>query len=140
MANKYSTLTSLFTAIADAIRGRTGGTDTIVADDFPDAIAAIEANKSVASILEGCQKKMEYATIYNNVNGTVFSVNGKIKLVNFGCCLFEPNSGAVVDNTHHWSYVTIEATFPSESSVNLNITSAGTGEASAYLTIYYEAE
>ena len=38
MANKHSSLTALFTDIADAIREKTGDTATIVADDFPDAI------------------------------------------------------------------------------------------------------
>ena len=38
MANKHSSLTALFTDIANAIREKTGGTATIIADDFPDAI------------------------------------------------------------------------------------------------------
>ena len=37
----HATLASLFTAIADAIRAKTGSQATIVADDFPTAIAAI---------------------------------------------------------------------------------------------------
>lgn len=44
MANKYATLKDLFTAIADAIRSKTGSTNTIVADDFPDAISDIVVN------------------------------------------------------------------------------------------------
>ena len=35
---KYNTLTALFTAIATALRGKTGGTGAIVADDFPTVI------------------------------------------------------------------------------------------------------
>lgn len=35
---KYNTLTALFTAIATALRGKTGGTGSIVADDFPSVI------------------------------------------------------------------------------------------------------
>ena len=38
MAETYSTLSALFTDIADAIREKTGDTATIVADDFPDVI------------------------------------------------------------------------------------------------------
>lgn len=38
---KYSNLTELFKAIADAIRGKTGGTENIVAEDFPEAIEGI---------------------------------------------------------------------------------------------------
>ena len=41
MPNVHSTLTSLFSDIADAIRAKTGESGTIVADEFPDAIAAI---------------------------------------------------------------------------------------------------
>lgn len=41
MANTHTTLTSLFTAIADKIRTKTGSTETIVADNFPDAIDGI---------------------------------------------------------------------------------------------------
>lgn len=42
MDNKYGTLTGLFTAIANSIRGKTGGTGAIVADDFPSTIDSIE--------------------------------------------------------------------------------------------------
>ena len=38
---KYTTLTALFSAIANSIRGKTGGTDPIVADDFPEVIDGI---------------------------------------------------------------------------------------------------
>ena len=41
MPNTHSTLTSLFSDIADSIRGKTGSSATIVADDFPTAIANI---------------------------------------------------------------------------------------------------
>jgi len=37
----YTTLSALFTAIANAIRAKTGGSANIVADNFPTAIAAI---------------------------------------------------------------------------------------------------
>lgn len=37
----HTSLASLFTDIADAIRARTGGSTQITADDFPTAIAAI---------------------------------------------------------------------------------------------------
>ena len=38
MANKHASLDALFTDIADAIREKTGGTDTVVASDFPKVI------------------------------------------------------------------------------------------------------
>ncbi len=42
MPNNHETLTSLFSDIADAIREKTGGTATIMADEFPIAISEIE--------------------------------------------------------------------------------------------------
>ena len=44
MANTHATLSSLFSAIANAIRSKTGSTAKIIADDFPDAIAGISAS------------------------------------------------------------------------------------------------
>lgn len=38
---KYPTLKSLFTAIANSLRGKTGGTGKIVADDFPSMIDSL---------------------------------------------------------------------------------------------------
>ena len=38
MANKHASLDALFADIADAIREKTGDTDLIIADDFPDVI------------------------------------------------------------------------------------------------------
>lgn len=43
---KYTNLKDLFTSIANAIRAKTGSTDTIVADNFPTAIEAIEVGGS----------------------------------------------------------------------------------------------
>ena len=43
---KYTNLTSLFTAIAEAIRAKKGTNDKIVADNFPEEIAAIEVGSS----------------------------------------------------------------------------------------------
>ena len=43
---KHENLKSLFTAIADAIRTKTGSTDTIAADDFPEAIQGIEGGSA----------------------------------------------------------------------------------------------
>lgn len=40
----HTTLNALFTAIANAIRGKTGGTGKIVADDFPGAISALDTS------------------------------------------------------------------------------------------------
>lgn len=50
MPNTHTTLTSLFSDIADAIRGKTGSSATIVADDFPTAIASIPTGGGSATI------------------------------------------------------------------------------------------
>jgi len=41
----HTTLSSLFTDIADAIRAKTGKTAPIVADDFPDEIVRISSER-----------------------------------------------------------------------------------------------
>ena len=47
MANNHSTLTGLFSDIADAIREKTGGVESIVADNFPAEIAAIDTQENL---------------------------------------------------------------------------------------------
>ena len=48
MPNTHSTLTSLFTDIANAIRAKTGSSATIVADNFPTAIGNIMVGTGLA--------------------------------------------------------------------------------------------
>jgi hypothetical protein len=47
MANTHSTLASLFSDIADAIRAKTGGSASITADNFPSEIASIPSGGGV---------------------------------------------------------------------------------------------
>lgn len=49
---KYNSLSELFTATADAIRSKTGGTAPIVANDFPAAIEGIKLDFGVADDLD----------------------------------------------------------------------------------------
>ena len=49
MANTYTSLSGLFTAIANAIRAKKGTTDTIVADNFPSEIESIASQPSLQS-------------------------------------------------------------------------------------------
>ena len=64
MANTHTTLTSLFTEIANSIREKTGSTNTIVADTFPTEIANLRtgfdySNNEITSIPDyafyGCE-------------------------------------------------------------------------------------
>jgi len=52
MPNVHTTLTSLFSAIANAIRGKTGSSAQIVADDFPDAIDAIPTGTPLPALTD----------------------------------------------------------------------------------------
>lgn len=53
---KYNSLKALFVAIADAIRAKTGGADTIKAEDFPMAIEGISGG--------GCGYETPHTFIY----------------------------------------------------------------------------
>ena len=51
---KYNSLSELFTAIANAIRAKTGGADPIVAEDFPEAVEGISAGGGdIDALLDG---------------------------------------------------------------------------------------
>ena len=74
----HTTLAALFTAIADAIREKTGGTAPIIADDFPAAILSIVTGPSVVAIT--ASNISEYFTVTNSPyyfagDGAVFTSN-----------------------------------------------------------------
>ena len=58
MANKHENLTSLFTDIADAIREKTGGTATLIADDFPEAIRTISTSEDLNAEIAVQEEKL----------------------------------------------------------------------------------
>ena len=58
MANKHENLTSLFTDIADAIREKTSGISTLVADDFPEAIRAINTSEDLSAEIAAQEEKL----------------------------------------------------------------------------------
>lgn len=77
MANTHSTLSSLFTAIANAIRSKTGGTGAIVADQFPSAISGIQVAEVMNYSLSKYQESMtvKVPNAFGGTSGTI-SVNG----------------------------------------------------------------
>lgn len=68
---KHENLTALFTAIADSIRGKTGGTDAIIADDFPEAIDGITTGGGVDKIQRYIELNGNSAKyLFSNFGGT----------------------------------------------------------------------
>lgn len=92
---KYSTLKALFTAIANSLRAKTGGTGTIVADDFPTVIDGLSTGgitptgtKNITS--NGTHDVTSYASAQVNVpvgitpSGTKnITENGTYDVTNF---------------------------------------------------------
>lgn len=81
---KYSNLKDLFTAIADAIRSKTGGTGAIAADNFPSAIGGISTQDySVEdAILTGSTKSYTNHRV-EKVKSYLFQGNLNLKDVHF---------------------------------------------------------
>lgn len=73
------TLIELFTAIANAIREKTGKTESIVAENFPSEIAAIEAGVSVETCTLTIQSNLGYASLA--VAASALNADGKIEAV-----------------------------------------------------------
>lgn len=74
MSKVYSTLTALFTDIADAIRETTGDTDLIVADDFPDVIRDRLQAKSLVSASLTAKSGVSYTNGLNGLEADVISL------------------------------------------------------------------
>ena len=77
MPNVHETLSSLFTDIAEAIRSKDGTSDNIIADTFPDRIAAIDTDPSgdaTATANDILSPKTAYAQ-GEKITGTIVTKN-----------------------------------------------------------------
>lgn len=82
---KHNTLHELFSAIANAIRGKTGSSDSIVADDFPSAIESISASggdDQLAGVLDGTATEVSSDEV-TKLRDYAFYYNLNIKNFNF---------------------------------------------------------
>lgn len=119
MANKHTSLTSLFGDIAAAIRNKTGQTGTLVADDFPSAIAAINAADG-SFWIECGTIKTESTCQHLHVEIMPDNPDNYSRLL--GCCIwFTSEAGSPISD----SKCVIFATSPSQ----------GFGEPKAYASI-----
>lgn len=80
---QHDNLTSLFTAIANAIRAKTGGSGQIVADNFPDAISQIETGTQLPTLTDpGTASDMASGKQLIGQDGEI--VTGSVNTVNSG--------------------------------------------------------
>ena len=98
MANKHDNLAGLFAGIADAIRAKTGGTDTIVADDFPDVIATdlgVKPSGTKSITANGNYGVAAYESVSVNVAtvGSAPSLQSKSVTPTTSDIIVEPDSG-----------------------------------------------
>lgn len=102
---KYTNLTSLFTAIADAIRAKKGTTGKIVADNFPEEIAGIEGGFTIETgIISG-----------SNVGSTTLTVpiisGKKDKIAYVFLQAIDSDTGAITSYDDHWFFASLAYDF-----------------------------
>ena len=93
MPNTHSTLTGLFYDIADAIRAKTGESGAIVADTFPDAIAAIPSG--------GTDKKSDVN--FYDYDGTIVTSYSAAEFANLAAMPDNPTHEGLTAQGWNWT-------------------------------------
>lgn len=122
---KYKTLTELFTAIANSLRGKTGGGGAIVADDFPSVIDSL----STGGITPNGTKTI-------TSNGTHDVTSYASAQVNVPTGITPTGTKTITENGSHdvTNYATAQVNVPVgiTPSGSLNITANGTHDVTNY--------
>jgi hypothetical protein len=106
---KHTNLTSLFTAIADAIRAKKGTTGTIVADNFPEEIASIQSGGFTieTGIISG-----------SNVGSTTLTVpiisGKKDKIAYVFLQAIDSDTGTITSYDDHWFVASLAYDFTTD--------------------------
>ncbi len=146
MANTHTTLESLFTDIANAIRSKTGDTATIVADNFPAAIQNISTAKPTSGV--------DFGTVTLSARSTTLSISHSLGSVPTNAYVFSKsmygtyNSLFALDNKsfyeasgdtggidYYYNYDTMTAT---DTTITWTVPFANRWKADTYLWIAFK--
>lgn len=129
MARKHQTLTSLLDAIAAAIRGKTGETAPIVADDFPEVISSISTGVELPSLTNPAGAA-QILSGYEAIDGTGAKLTGTIPSKGAGD-LTASGASVTVPAGYYPSQVSKSVAAAAQATPSISINSSGLITASA---------